>query len=785
MSGDKEVKIVQSVSRSIDSVRSVIKYVVTHRKNIACSVILFASACWLTLVLYSYNQHDHSLVSYQSDYLSINNRGGFLGAHVAALFIYLFGGASVLVIWLLFFLAYMFAISAHWKKELDRIAALILSIATSAALCYRFHMSFFGSEYPGGLSGHLVYACVMRFLGEPVATIVLIAVFVCCLVILTRTALMRFIQGVIVFVGWLRAHRMVFWRMRGWICTFAYWIAIPFIVGANYLYKILSGSAITASACSIVDFERGLITDEETKKIAEDQFWHTYLTSIATKNMAEQAQKVVLETVEKTVAVEPAKQLDVKDGRECFEEKEDQYVLPASSLLSAPRQNNTDKQVMVEMQVSAKLLEEKLSHFGIEGKVVAIKCGPVVTLFEYQPDINARISKITALDDDLALALQAMSIRIIAPIPGRSVIGFEVANKTRSIVPYANVIQSSVFSQCGGALPLALGVDTIGNYLVVDLAKMPHLLIAGSTGSGKSVAMHTMIMSLLFKRTPDELKLILIDPKRLEFAAYRDIAHLVFPIVMQPKQSIPVLKWVVQQMEERYELMTCVGARNIGDYQAMCKEHPEYKKMPFLVVIIDELADLMMTCGRDIEDLIARIAQMARAAGIHMILATQRPSVDVITGLIKVNFPSRISCRVTSKVDSRTILDGNGAEKLLGRGDMLFLDSADSSIKRVHGAYVSDAEITAVVNHIRSQHQPVYLRIEELGGSDEKSEASDDLLFNDVLLFLKDVDAISISLLQRRFRIGFNRSARIIDTLEAQGLIAPSDGSKVRKVIRQ
>jgi S-DNA-T family DNA segregation ATPase FtsK/SpoIIIE len=310
---------------------------------------------------------------------------------------------------------------------------------------------------------------------------------------------------------------------------------------------------------------------------------------------------------------------------------------------------------------------------------------------------------------------------------------------------------------------------------------MPHLLVAGSTGSGKSVALNTMLISLLCNQSPDQLRLILIDPKRLEFAPYADIAHLLFPIVTDPKLAAPVLRWVVKEMEGRYQKMAERGARNIFDYRKLLK--PNDEPMPTIIVIIDELADLMMTAGREIEDLIARIAQMARAAGIHMIVATQRPSVDVITGLIKVNFPSRISFRVTSKIDSRTILDASGADKLLGRGDMLFLDSSQTGLQRVHGAFVSDAEIAQVVAHIKKERAVQYLDINTVCPKEDAGDEQDDM-FNQVCDFLYEIDEVSISLLQRRFRIGYNRSARIIEMLEARGMIAPSYGGKTRKVLK-
>jgi len=459
--------------------------------------------------------------------------------------------------------------------------------------------------------------------------------------------------------------------------------------------------------------------------------------------------------------------------------------LPNLNIFTAPNIEQYDGLVKKELETRAQILQEKLERFGVMGKVVDIKRGPVVTLFEYKPAIDTKLSKILALEDDLAMALQALSIRILAPIPGTAVVGFEVANRELQDVLFADVIQSSIGKQFSGSLPLVLGKDTVGNHVLVDLAKMPHLLIAGSTGSGKSVALNGMLVSLLCKLNPEQLRVILIDPKRLEFASYADIAHLLFPIVTDPKKAAPVLRWVVKEMEARYEKMATCGVRNIFDYN-MCLQHEQHQeRLPFIVVIIDELADLMMTVGREVEDSITRIAQMARAAGIHMIVATQRPSVDVITGLIKVNFPSRISFRVTSKIDSRTILDCSGADKLLGRGDMLFLDATKSLLSRIHGAYLSNKEIDAVVNHIRAERVVEYLELPEaeIDQHDVLLEG-DDQLYDQVVAFLEGIDEISISLLQRRFRIGFNKSARMISILESRGLILPADGSKTRKVVR-
>jgi S-DNA-T family DNA segregation ATPase FtsK/SpoIIIE len=337
-------------------------------------------------------------------------------------------------------------------------------------------------------------------------------------------------------------------------------------------------------------------------------------------------------------------------------------------------------------------------------------------------------------------------------------------------------------------LPIALGVDITGNPITCDLVKMPHLLVAGSTGSGKSVGLNAILVSLLCKLRPDQLKIILVDPKRLEFAPYADIPHLLFPIVTSPRKAIPVLKWVVQEMEERYDLMAQAGVRNIIDYHKFYAKSKDESlaQMPFIVLIIDELADLMMVAGKDVETSIARTAQMARAAGIHMIVATQRPSVDVLTGMIKVNFPARIAFRVSSKIDSRTIIDSQGAEKLLGRGDMLFLNSGASSPQRIHGAYVSTKQITQLADYLRSQQQVEYLNIHEELQKINNNETNifEDELYEEIKNFVKSTDEISISLLQRKYRIGFNRSARVIEQLEKDGLVAPPQGSKMRKVIR-
>lgn len=474
--------------------------------------------------------------------------------------------------------------------------------------------------------------------------------------------------------------------------------------------------------------------------------------------------------------VDPTEELIVNTKPKRVTHQEDEAVYPFPELAkSTVDQQQTDKNTH-HAQNKAHVLEEKLLRFGIKGNVTSITVGPLVTLYEYQPHIETKISKIIAREDDLALALQAISLRIIAPIPGKSVVGFEVAHAERTAVYFSSLYESSL-KKFQGHLPLLLGQNTVGVAVTVDLLTMPHLLVAGSTGSGKSVALNTMLISLLCYAKPEELKLILIDPKKLEFSVYDELPHLLFPIVTEPERAIAVLRWAVKTMNERYERMSKVGVRQAKEYHAV------YHDMAPIVIVIDEFADLMITTGKEIEELIVRLAQMARAAGIHIILATQRPSVDVITGLIKVNFPARIAFKVTSKIDSRTIIDTMGADKLLGKGDMLFLDN-QGMITRIHGAYISDAEIASVVKQIKKYGSPVYETIDEtLYIQDTDIDESDKQIFDEIVQYVRQCDEISISLLQRKFRIGYNRSARMMDTLESRGIILPSDGGKMRKVL--
>ena len=438
------------------------------------------------------------------------------------------------------------------------------------------------------------------------------------------------------------------------------------------------------------------------------------------------------------------------------------------------------------IEKNVKKLEETFASFGVEAKVTKANLGPAVTKYEIQPAVGVKVSKIVSLSDDLALALAAKDIRIEAPIPGKSFIGIEVPNSEVSVVSFRDVMEGQKHTD--KLLEVPLGRDISGVVQSANLTKMPHLLIAGATGSGKSVCINGIITSILMKAKPNEVKMMMIDPKMVELNVYNGIPHLLTPVVTNPRKAAQALHKVVTEMERRYELFAGTGMRNIDGYNNLIVEYnlengENNPTLPYIVVIVDELADLMMVASNEVEDAITRLAQMARAAGIHMILATQRPSVDVITGIIKANVPSRIAFAVSSSIDSRTIIDGSGAEKLLGRGDMLFRPMGENKPIRVQGAFISDEEVEHIVTFVKNQQEANY--VEEMMPTETVAAASEepeDDLFGEAVEFIRSDETASISKLQRRFRIGYNRAARLIDEMEARGIVGPADGSKPRKV---
>lgn len=797
---------------------------------------------FLAGALWTFSSTDSSWFYHATQLQLYKNMFGFFGSHVAAGLIYLFGRAAFLAVFVLFYFTIFHFFVYIAKKiqvatEWDRAIGVVVGFLSATMFCQIYAISSYDFSYSGGFVGNYLTSNLLMSFDLLTQKIIINSLLLCSTILITRCSYFPLFWYFGKFFRYCFdpakiPARIVF---ALYSCLLAMWQLIIFC--GKKAFDIFTGSALKKINSSIVEFEQEENVDQDIEHVVQDLFWHDYIdveesqkTFQASKSFGAQdyvdnnnfntqyfedqdrssaQQKSVfhamLDKQSKKITVdeldvdfsknktEEDKAIDTfeKNGSEAvkasadkLKKTEKEYELPALPVKKIEQKIMQEKQEILAMQ--ARLLEEKLEQFDIKGAVVAMHAGPVVTLFEYQPDIKVKVSRILSLEDDLAMTLKALSIRIIAPIPGRSVVGFEIANQQRQDVVMARILHSQEFKKHPGALPMIFGQDTLGNDVIADLAKMPHLLIAGSTGSGKSVALNAMLVSLLCSLKPTELKLIIIDPKRLEFAAYDGIAHLIFPIVTETKKAIPILKWVVQTMEKRYEIMAKYGVRNLADYQLVAQRNKEMEAMPLIVVIIDELADLMMTAGKAVEDSIARIAQMARAAGIHMIIATQRPSVDVITGMIKVNFPNRVAFKVTSKIDSRTILDAGGAEKLLGRGDMLFLDASKSHLVRVHGAYISDQEIHDVVSQIKRQSKAQYLDIFEQFGQRESDEFldGDDELYQEIVDFVQELDEVSISMLQRRFRIGYNRSARMVSILESKGLIMSVEGGKTKRVVK-
>ncbi|SMC24509.1 DNA translocase FtsK [Desulfacinum hydrothermale DSM 13146] len=517
-----------------------------------------------------------------------------------------------------------------------------------------------------------------------------------------------------------------------------------------------------------------------------------------------QAQRPVSRKPEPSAAVSPQRpkgdkpvQLAAASGK---------YALPPIKLLDF-YDSEVAQPDPTFLEEKARVLEEKLADFGVQGQVVGISPGPVITMYEYAPAPGIKISRIVGLADDLSMGLKAESVRVVAPIPGKAAIGIEIPNEHRASVSLRSIIESKPFVSSTFPLTLALGKDITGQPVVTNLTRMPHLLIAGATGTGKSVCINAMLLSLLYRNTPETLRLLMIDPKRIELSSYEKIPHLLHPVVTEPKMATRALRWVVQEMELRYKLLADKNVRNIESYnRLMAKADPrkelhqgeasetangtvlDHHHLPYIVVVIDELADLMMVASREVEEYITRLAQMARAAGIHLVLATQRPSVDVLTGIIKANIPTRISFQVSSKVDSRTILDTNGAESLLGSGDMLFLPPGTAKLQRIQGAFVSDTEVERITSFWKEQEldaDPMAERVnfdDPEAGQDIPEDDLDEKYEEAVRLVVESRQA-SISMIQRRLRIGYNRAARMIEIMEQQGIVGPSDGSKPREVL--
>ena len=706
------------------------------RKEIV-GVFLFFLVILTLLSLLSYSPADPSINNARAAG-DVHNLFGFFGAHLAGMLVGLFGlGAFWLPILLLLASLHFFGDHPGKAIVLTMSGGILLIIATGSLLSFQQnHYILFGSKFSAG-----------GIIGIPI-----------------KSFLVKYTNAT-----------------GGALILFLFWF-IGLILATGFSLIATARRLRHASAFTIDRIKTFYIKLRERRTKSKKR------SKIIKAETAKKTPEIKIEAPKtKPVKEVPAPKQEVFD----FMHSGTGFQLPSVNFLDdyKTEPSSADNE---NLQMQSKLLEKKLDDFGVKGKVVTVSPGPVITTFEYEPAPGVKINKIVTLADDLALALRAISIRIVAPIPGKAVIGIELPNSSRELVRFKSIVASSVFEKSKSKLTISLGKDIVGSPVVAELNKMPHLLIAGATGTGKSVALNAMICSLLYKSTPDKVKLIMIDPKRIELSTYDGIPHLITPVVTDVKKATNALFWAVREMERRYELLSEKQAKNINIYnQKVGKEIKEtagdaLEKLPYIVVVIDELADLMMVASRNVEVALTRLAQMARAAGIHLIIATQRPSVDVLTGIIKANFPTRLSFQVSSKTDSRTIIDTNGAENLLGNGDMLFLPPGTAKLQRIHGAFISEAELARITEFLKSQREPDYDKmvisapVKEEGVSETEEY---DEKYDDAVALITKTGQASISMIQRHLRIGYNRAARIIEVMEKEGLVGPSDGAKPREVL--
>ena len=721
-------------------------------------IILVGVAFFLGIALYSYHPSDPSFnVQHLGKEYDIHNLGGFAGSYGADLFIQSLGVAAYLLPPGFGWVGLLVLSRKGVGQILVRAAGVfLLVLSVSVALgAWVEELAIQGETVAaGGVSGKLLFRAALKYLGSFGASFLVIFLLIVFTVMATGISF----SGL--FVN---------------------------------LYRLLLRMAQRLRVLFMIHFEQV----KRDRRVGAER-----------KVRPRDRSKDVTRVVELT-AVEMKTQPPLRQEEFEFLEAKGTFHLPPVSLLESPdaEKVKVDRQSLI---MNSKILEKKLGDYGVEGQVTEVRPGPVITVFEFEPAPGVKVSKIVGLADDLALALSAVSVRVVAPIPGKAVVGVEIPNRVRQTVYLKQIVTSETFEKSPSRLSICLGMDISGQPFVIDLGRMPHLLVAGSTGSGKSVFLNSMICSILFKSRPEDVRFLMIDPKMLELSLYEGIPHLLLPVVTNPRKAALGLGWLVDEMERRYEILAERGFRNIDQHnseleislkssrertrpkpseiaeEAGGRAAVEPEKLPYIVVVVDELADLMMVSSREVEEAITRLAQMARAVGIHLILATQRPSVDVITGLIKANFPARISFQVSSKTDSRTILDTIGAEHLLGSGDMLFLPPGSSKMVRVHGAFVSEIEIQRVVSFLRKQGTPEYVPsiVEEKEAKDGRAQEEPyDEKYDEAVAFVAETGQASISLIQRRFRIGYNRAARIVERMEAEGVVGPSDGVKPRAVL--
>jgi S-DNA-T family DNA segregation ATPase FtsK/SpoIIIE len=805
------------------------------RSNEILAIVFIALGLLLSLCLVSAAFYPNDPSWNSAGQAQTQNWAGSIGANVAATAFQFIGLAAYLLPLLLFAAAWRRFHASTIHSPGTRIAGLVVLVVSASALLSisQLRPLFDESVRPGGLLGAVVAQGLASGLSNVGATVLLVAIAATGLLLATNFSFVRLYEWLVnavgsrfAFVGRIPEQFKAWRQLRLERAKLRKETKAAIKAEREAARSALQQTLNLSPAERVADFMKApvvpvpeappVIRVEATRASAEPQ------ASAAGAGVGVTVPPATVSTGRAGKrSIVPESGSDVTDDEDLEEMVKGASVLrvkteaPAPSKLpfdSARRANYSDyglpplaflneapphsEQADTELLGLATRLAEKCKEFNVSGQIKHICPGPVVTTYEFKPDPGVKYSRVVSLVDDLCLALKAESIRIDR-MPGKPHVGIEVPNPRRETIFLREVIESRAFQDSGSKLTIALGKTIDGLNYVADLAKMPHLLIAGTTGAGKSVGVNSLIVSILYRARPDEVKFILIDPKRLELGLYEDIPHLATPIIVDPKVASRSLKWAVAEMEKRYRDLAGYGVRNIDGYNTeimrrnLVKDYDDkgepHKPLPYIVIIIDELADLMMTSGREVEESITRLAQMARAVGIHLVLATQRPSVDVITGLIKANFPSRISFRVSSKIDSRTIIDTNGAEQLLGRGDMLFLPPGTSRLIRVHGAYIDETEISQIVKHIKAQGPPAYdesiTQSEEEALGLEGSAGEHDELFEEALRICVEMKRASTSVLQRRLRIGYGRAAAILDIMEREGLIGQADGSRPRPVL--
>jgi len=731
------------------------------RKNEIIAVVLFAVSLFLFLSIFTFNEQDLSFYSSKPNLVS-QNATGIVGSYVGGVLLFLTGRAAYVFPLLIL----VWGVSRLLQIEARRISfkifgTVVLVTAVSSIFSMMADSSRTMSFMWGGLVGSVASGFLLEYLGRGGAMVFIISMILLSVMIATEFLILPLL------VASYKAAAKVPGRVKE---------ALPGKQDAAAREKAPGRGKLKAAREEIAK------KLESMKKQVEEVRGTAFAgrkSAAKVKAQAAPEPKIVTPSKPQKTAVKPARVTDVSDGS-TGEKKE--YKLPELSLLKAASKSNV-REKEEDLKRKASTLEKTLLDFGVEAKVVEINRGPVITMFELEPSVGTKVNKITSLADNISLSMRSSNIRIVAPLPGKGTIGIEVPNEKSELVLLRDIIETEEFNDEDSTLKLALGKDISGTPIVTDLAKMPHLLIAGATGSGKTVCLNGIISALLFNSSPEEVKFLMVDPKRVELMMFEGIPHLVSPIVTNPKKAASALNWVVTEMERRYEIFAEKGVRNIHAYKSKTGEEDE--NLPYIIVIVDELADLMMVAQQDVEGAIMRIAQLSRAAGIHMILATQRPSVNVITGVVKANFPARISFKVASKVDSRTVLDHNGAEKLLGRGDMLLMEPGETALIRGQCSLVEDSEIRNIVKFIKSQAGAQYIE-EAVQKQETKTfgvEQEKDDLYREAVRIVVGTKQASVSMLQRKLRVGYTRAARMIDIMEEEGIVGPYNGSKPREIL--